>query len=904
PTQLDVLATVSGGGAGPATAQIETTVSNAPAPFGFLPGREGLNAGVPGEDGPAATQAGSHPQRLNVNFSIPTSVSPGGTPIPNGALDDVRVDLPAGVVVDPSVTPKCNEAQLIAGECPDATQVGIASVPLITTAPSAEPMYNLVPPPGYPAAFGFEIADVPVHALGGVRPGDYRITSLTPDALSKLAVMAARIQLWGSPSDASHDGVRGDCNGPGPTTCPVVRTERPLVSLPTSCSEEMRIDAHISFWDELGKFHDRDTVLSDANGNPTPVTGCNAVQFEPTLKARPTTNVADSPSGLEAVLHIPQTSHVDALATAHLRKAVVTLPQGLLLNPASANGLDSCDPDEVGIDPDTGVPDGDPVSCPDASRIGIVEVDTPLLEHPLPGSVYAATPFDNPFDSLLAIYVVVNDPSTNTLVKLAGKVMPDPNTGQLITTFDNNPQLPFSDFRLNFKSGPHGVLRTPATCGTYSTTSSMTPWSAPDSGPPATPKDTWSISQGPGGSCASNASALPNAPSFEAGSVSPIAGAHTPFVLNLRREDGSQNFASLNLTPPPGLLGKLAGTVNCPEEALALAATKTGNQEKQSPSCPQASEVGNVTVGAGAGPAPYYTRGKAYLAGPYKGAPLSMAVITPAAAGPYDLGTVVVRTALYIDPKTTQLRAVSDPLPQILQGIVLDVRSVQIALDRPDFTLNPTSCDPMAVSGELFSSLGTIAPLSNRFQLGECDRLGFKPRLGFRLKGGTKRGDNPKLIATLKARSGDANIAAAQVTLPRSAFLDQAHIRTICTRVQWAQDACPAGSIYGKATAISPLVDYPVSGNVYLRSSDNPLPDLVADLRGPAYQPLRFELVGRTDSVKGALRNTFDFVPDAPVSTFRLELFGGKRGLVVNSQNLCVRTNRATVELDAQSGKE
>ena len=373
--------------------------------------------------------------------------------------------------------------------------------------------------------------------------------------------------------------------------------------------------------------------------------------------------------------------------------------------------------------------------------------------------------------------------------------------------------------------------------------------------------------------------------------------------MHLRREDGSQRFAALTNTPPPGLVAKLAGTSTCPDSALAAAAAKTGKAEQASPSCPDSSRVGTVTVGAGAGPSPYYATGTAYLTAPYKGAPLSLTIITPATAGPYDLGTVLVRTALRIDPATATITAVSDPVPQILEGIPLDVRSIDLALDRPDFTLNPTSCDPLAITGELVSSIGTVAPLFSRFQVGECGRLGFKPKLSLALKGATKRATNPRLIATLTARSGDANIASAQVTLPRAAFLDQSHIGTVCTRVQFAADTCPPGSIYGKATATSPLLDYQLAGNVYLRSSANLLPDLVVDLRGPAHQPLRFELAGRTDAVKGALRNTFDLVPDAPVSSFQLELFGGKRGLVELSRNLCKGRYRATVKLTAHNGE-
>jgi hypothetical protein len=522
------------------------------------------------------------------------------------------------------------------------------------------------------------------------------------------------------------------------------------------------------------------------------------------------------------------------------------------------------------------------------------------------GSVYAATPHDNPFNSLLAIYAVIDDSRAGILVKLPGHVVPDPNTGRLVTTFDNNPQLPFSHFKLSFFGGAHGVLRTPATCGSYSTTSSLTPWSAPDSGPPATPKDDYAISAPPaGGGCGAS---LANNPSLDAGVISPIASKYTPFVLHLRRGDGTQQISSFTTKLPPGLTGRLAGTAECSEAALAAAAAKTGAQEQASPSCPASTHVGDVVAGAGAGPSPYYAHGDAYLAGPYKGAPLSMAVITPAVSGPYDLGTIVVRAALRLDPNTGQITAVSDTIPSILQGIPLDVRSIDLKVDRPNFTLTGTSCDPSSVSGSLTSTLGQIAPLSSRFQLGECSGLAFKPKLAIRLFGSTKRGGHPALRGTVTMPPGGANIAQASVALPHSEFLDQAHIGTVCTRVQFAAgdgngSACPPGSIYGAATATSPLVDYALEGPAILRSSNNKLPDLVVALHGPSSQPIAVDAVGRIDSIKGGIRTTFEGVPDLPVSSFVLNMQGGAKGLLQNSTNICKDTNKATALFAAQNGK-
>jgi hypothetical protein len=883
---------------------------------------ESFDGGAFLANGDPATQAGSHPHSASTDFVFTHSFdSAQGSQTSLEDLKDAFVELPPGLIGNPQAVDVCTATEFGgaggAQFCPAESQVGVLTL-TSSISPNLNishwPLYNLEPPAGTTALLGFYVNTVPVTISAGVRSGgDYGITAVGANAQQSLNIIGVRGEVWGIPADPSHDTLRDDClsaaNGqPTGKSCPSADAADPkaFFTLPTSCTGPVKTELRAIGW-EGGL--DTASFLSHDNAeppNPIGSDGCNNVPFEPTLTARPTTNVADSPSGLDVDLHIPQDKLDDPgeLAQAHLKDTTVTLPEGLVLNPASGNGLGACSPAQIGLTSPIGQAKAtytsNPPSCPDSSKVARAVVETPLLDHPLPGVVYLAEPDQNPFGSLLALYLVVDDPDSGIVVKLAGKVNPDRSTGRISSTFSENPQLPFEDLMLDFFGGPSAPLRTPPVCGTYSTVSELTPWSG---NPPVTSTDAYEIAQGPGGLCATSKGALPHNPGFDAGTLEPLAGRHSTFVVNLRREDGSQNFSSLTVTPPPGLTAKLAGTPPCPDAALTAAAAKSGREEQRSPSCPAASRVGTVYAAAGAGPAPYWAPGTAYLSGPYKGAPLSLAIVTPAVAGPFDLGNVVVRTALYIEPRTAQITAVADAIPEILQGIPLDVRQISVRLDKPDFTLNPTSCDPMAFSGQLISTLGALAPLNSRFQVAECGRLGFKPKLSLRLVGGTERGDNPKFVANLKTRSGDANIAATRVTLPRSAFLDQGHIRTICTRVQWAADACPPGSVYGRARATSPVLDYPISGDVYLRSSDNKLPDLVADLRGPAHQPIRIELVGRTDAVKGALRNTFDIVPDAPASTFRLELFGGKRGLIVNSRNICGRDYRAMVEMEAHNGK-
>ncbi|HYC31931.1 MAG TPA: hypothetical protein VEB59_06545, partial [Gemmatimonadales bacterium] len=452
-------------------------------------------------------------------------------------------------------------------------------------------------------------------------------------------------------------------------------------------------------------------------------------------------------------------------------------------------------------------------------------------------------------------------------------------------------------------------LATPVTCGTFASQTTMDPWSAADPDNPTAAEqvhspDSFAISSGPnGGPCAATKEARPFGLGLSAGTRSPLAGATSPFSFRITRPDGNQEIASLDISPPPGFTAYLKGVPYCSEAQIATAARIKGRAEQASPSCPQASEIGSTSVGAGPGTNPLYTPGKLYLSGPYKGAPLSVVAITPAVAGPFDLGNVVVRSALIVDPVTARITAKTDPIPQILEGVPLGIRDLRIDLDRPGWALNPTNCNPMSVDVSAAGASGATARSSDRFQLDGCAALPFKPRFDFRLHGSSKRGGHPRLSATMTAKPGQANIGRVAVTLPSSEFLEQAHIQTICTRVQFAAEQCPAGSVYGKAEAITPLLDGALKGSVYLRASSNPLPDLVAALRGPDAQPIEIELVGRIDTKNGGIRNTFDVVPDAPVSKFVLTMQGGRKGLLVNSRNLCVRPSYAQVRLTGQNGK-
>jgi hypothetical protein len=870
-------------------------------------------------EGDPFTQAAGQPFAITTTMDFNSRTDPLYSPDdpwwPEEPTKDVLVDLPPGFVGNPTAAAKCTVAELsptpVPGGspnsiCPTSSQVGTAFVRTQFPISFFVPIYNMVPGAGVPGRFAFNFAGTIVGLDAKVRSGgDYGLTIGSANISEGLAIRGSTVSFWGVPADPLHTperhcpGTEEPCPSDAPEPLPLLRNATSCPAPGVGRKTSLRIDS----WPHPGNFVE-DSFESE------PPTGCDAVPFEAGIAVAPTTTAADSPTGLEVDLTVPQDSleEVDALAPSDLKKAVITLPAGMSVNPSSADGLGACSSAQIGL-LGTNFPapapihfTPDPGNCPDNSKIGSLSIQTPLLDHAVNGSVYLAAQKDNPFGSLLAMYLVADDPISGTVVKLAGHVQAGPG-GQLTATFDNQPQLPFSALHVSLFPGTRAPLMTPPHCGPYTTQATLTPWSGNAA---LSKQSSFALTQGPGGKPCPPKPAAFN-PKLTAGTATPTAGAFSPFSLRLSREDGTQRFAALSATMPPGLLGKLAGIPYCPEGALAAvpAAAGTGQAQLANPSCPPASQIGTVVAGAGAGANPFFVQsGRAYLAGPYKAAPLSLAIVTPALAGPFDLGNVVVRTALRVDPESAQITAVSDPLPQFLDGIPLDLRDIRVNANRPDFTLNPTSCDPLSITATVAGSEGASAVVSDRFQVGDCAKLGFGPKLAITLTGKTRRSGHPALRAVLWASPGDANIASTSVALPHSEFLAQNHIKTICTRVQFAAGPgggaeCPKGSIYGHARAITPLLGAPLEGPVYLRSSTHPLPDLVAALHGQ----IDVDLVGRIDSKDGGIRTTFAAVPDAPVSKFVLTMAGGKKGLLENSRNLCNSLNRATVLIEAQNAK-
>lgn len=821
------------------------------------------------------TQAGAHP---DFTTSIEFKQDPSREPEGNGLRPlyaqtrDIFVNLPPGLIGNPNVLTQCSAARFadVDTGCPFSSQVGIAVVDTTNFELGlTEPIYLLTPPVDGVARLAFWAGLFPFYINVEVRSeDDYGVTAAVEGIPGVAETVRTVATLWGVPADKSHDTQRLTPAeaGAGLKKSPARSSGLallPFTSNPTSCGS-LTVGFEADSYQLPGQF-------VKANAELGPITGCEALDFAPSFTATPTTRRAAAPSGLEAELSIPQVETVNSFATAQLRNAIVKLPEGMTVAAGAADGLQACS------DAQAAYKTREPSKCPDAAKLGEVEIDVPALSRPVQGALYQRSPEPG---NLFRVWLIGDELGAH--VKIPGELRLDPRTGQLTSLFLDSPQVSFRSLRLHVKGGSRGPLATPSACGIHQTHFEFAPWS----GNPTVSGDApMTIDEGCGTGGFS--------PKLSAGSVNTAAGAFSAFVTELTRESGEQNISALEVTLPPGVLAKLAGVGLC-EGAAA-----------QSGDCPPSSRVGALAVASGPGASPLWIPqpGKEptaiYLSGPYDSAPYSLVIKVPAQAGPFDLGDVISRAGIYLDPTTAQATIKSDPLPQILEGVPISYRTIHAEVDRENFTLNPTSCDRMQAKATLTSALGVVAVAVSPFQVGGCGDLRFKPKLSMRLKGKTNRGAHPGFTAILRARAGDANIARAEVSLPRSEFLDQAHIRTICTRVQFAGDRCPAGSVYGHATATTPLLDRPLKGPVYLRSSNHSLPDLVVALNGQ----VDFDLVGRIDSVKGGIRTTFENAPDAPVTKFVLRMQGGKKGLLVNSRNLCKAPSHVAVELDGHNGK-
>jgi hypothetical protein len=912
---------VSGGGAvAPATSAATTRITASPPNFGIaaFDGVNSVNAA-----GDPDTRAGGHPYASDVSFNFNTTLNndafkgypfPPSDPIasiwPVEPTKDVFIDLPPGFVGDPTGVAQCTALQLghgVLGQsqplCPPTSQVGTALIyanNLSGFGPAVFgpiPIYNLVPTPGSPASFGLNVEGTVVRLEVSVRSGsDYGLSVDLKNLSEALPISGSSVRFWGVPSDPVHDPDRA-CPGvvapwEGGGTCASGAPRAAFLRNPTSCTAPgvgLPTTVHVDSWFQPGDFKDATFSTHDAPGYPFPpaqqgaqvgISGCDKVPFDPSLKAVPTTSQAGTPTGFTLDVDLPQTDSPDVTAESDLKKAVVTLPVGVRVSPSSADGLGACSEAQIALQ------NGSDPTCPDSSKLGSFTIDSPLLKDQLTGSIYLGTPHANPFGSLIAIYLVAK--ASGVTIKVPGEARLDPVTGQITTIFDSNPQLPFSSVHLRFDTGPRAALVTPAACGTYTIDSRLTSFS----GKTVDLKNTFDITQNSGGSaCAPSGFA----PGFVAGAQNPVAGGFSSFSLRLTRTDDDGELGALSsLSLPPGLLANVSSIT-----------TRCTIEQADAHACPTDSHIGEVTTGAGAGPNPFYVNGDVYLTGPYKGNPFGIAVIVHAQAGPFDLGYVVVKGAIQIHDDGS-VTVATDPFPTILQGIPLQIRDVRVNLDRPGFTFNPTSCEPMDINGTVLSTANQQAGVSSRFQVGECANLAFKPKFSASTAGKTSKANGASFHVHLASSegphnaggAGESNIAKVDVQLPVALPARLTTLQKACTAAQFASNpaGCPAASFVGSATAHTPILASPLSGPAILVShGGQAFPDLVLVLQG---EGVRLNLTGHTQIKKGITYSHFETVPDAPVASFDLTLPQGPHSALttdIPGRNLCTNTRTVTV---------
>jgi hypothetical protein len=868
---------VAGGGAGSVSVSAVNAIDATPAPFAF----EDFGFGITGLDGAPDTQAGAHPYALSTTFDFAKEHFAGHEGVeeefnsPSQGLKDAVADLPLGFAGNALSAPRCPESDLVlttqnggnAYDCPADTQVGnvtlrsaISTVTSSVDYPSdpfsISPLYNMVPEHGYAAEFAFAITKIDVvHFFVSVAhtPAGYVLRVTSPNNQSASLYRGQSIGfLSGLTVTLFGDPVAEDGGGSG--------VEVPFYTNPSDCSGEPLTTAiHVDTWEKEGAVNgDGSPDFSDPNWLGAsqalpPVVGCGALRFEPSLLLAPESGEADSPTGVTVDTRVPQAPNNDfSLATPDLRSAVVTLPVGLSISPGAADGLQACS------DAQFDAQSTQPAGCPEASQIGTAVARTPSLEEPVEGQVFVGAPECSPCSAvdaqagrLFRLFLQLQAPNSGVVVKVPATVSVDPGTGRLTTSFEELPQQPVEDLTLSLKGGPRAPVATPASCGSFTTLGVLTPWSAPQSGPPATPSSAFAIGGGCGGGFA---------PGFTAGTTNNQAGAFSPFSVTISRQDGEQSLGGVEVTAPAGLLAILRGVERCPEPQAAEG------------TCGANSLIGHATAGAGAGSHPFYTGGQVFLTGPYKGAPFGLSVVVPAVAGPFNLGSIVVRAAVSVDPHTAQIVVVSDALPRMVDGVPLRIKTVNVSVDRPGFMFNPTSCEPLAVNGTLSSTQGASASVSSRFQAANCAALPFKPVFSVSTQAATSKHNGASLLVKSAFPAGEANVHSVAVTLPKQLPARLTTIQQACTEQVFNANpaGCPAGSDIGTATASTPILSGPVTGPVYLVSHGGAaFPDVVAILQG---EGVTVDLTGSISIKHNITSSTFASVPDAPITSFTLTL--------------------------------
>ncbi len=943
---------ISGGGAASVVSSSPVGVGGEPA-FGV-----GQYAMLPeNADGSIDTQAGSHPFQLTSTLALNQTADPGKPP---AAVKDLRFELPPGLVGNPTPFPQCPVAKFTTQAnaynlCPDDTVVGVASVTIAlhiggsTVSTEPVPLFNLTPSTGEPARFGFYYKSDPVYLDTSVRTGsDYGVTVTVPNITELASTLSTRVTFWGVPGDPRHDPVRGwNCLNPQeagggfgaspPCTATEQESPPPLLAMPTACEGPPQTSVEGDSWQDEGVFTAplKYTFL-DKFGNPVALDGCNQLPFDPSIKATPDGQAASTPTGLNVDVHVDQEAILNgtSLAESNVRNIEVVFPEGVILNPSAADGLQSCSEAQVGYLPGVShppselhftptVPGGTSAlvqeetaplepgvnACPNAAKIATVKIRSPLLPpgHLVEGAMYLASPqnfhsfpAENPFESLVAMYIVAEDPVSGTVVKLPGSVALNQATGQITATFEDNPQLAFEDAEIHLFGGERAPLATPAHCGTYATQAVFTPWSG---NPPVTSSSIFQINSGPNGAPCPGQS-LPFTPSLASGATNINAGSFSPLTTTLSRPSGDQELQSVTLHYPPGLSGLLSGVTLC-GEAQANAGT-----------CPESSRIGETIVSVGEGGDPFsVTGGRVYITGPYQGAPFGLSIVNPAKAGPFDLQEgrpVIVRAKIEVDPHTAALTVTTDPsgphaIPTVIEGFALQIQHVNVLINRPGFTFNPTNCEKAEVTGVMNSAEGASSPVADPFQATNCAVLAFAPKFAVSTSGKTSRASGASLSVKLTYPSApfgsQANIARVKVELPKQLPSRLTTLQKACTAVVFEANpaGCPPASIVGHAKAITPLIPVPLEGPAYFVShGGEAFPSLIIVLQGYG---VTIDLVGSTFINKaGITSSTFKTVPDAPVGTFELTLPQGQYSALAANGNLCKQKLAMPTEFLGQSG--
>ena len=897
--------TISGGGALAPTTTTDTLSFGSEQPgFGF----QSLDGWFSSPNGTLDTQAGSHPYSLDVSFFLNNSQE-----APIGEQRNVTVNLPPGLVGNPQAVPRCTRAQFNEYECPPETQVGMDQSNLVlgpTGGPIAEgggeffhtefPVYNLVPPPGVPAELGFTIFGYDTRLATSVRSGSDYGLRVNVKNIVQLQITYNSITIWGSPGDPSHTYQRcGYINASNQNDCvPVNDGGVPFLTLPTSCRGPELFSAVVDSWAPLGTLNSGISELGfHSHGNsglPEGLSGCDHLAFTPSISVSPDTTSADTPAGVTVDVKVPQDGLTDlhSLAMSNIKDTTVALPEGMVINPGQAAGLAACSQEQSAVGTEGAS------SCPSASKVGTVAIETPLLSHKLEGNVYTMQS-DPPNLKLL---LAASGEGVN--LKLIGNVHLDETTGRVVTTFSETPELPFTDLKLSFSGGAQAALATPLRCGSYTTTSDFTPWSTP-AVEDAFPSSSFEVGHGPGGSACTGAT-LPFSPSLIAGSTTDQAGGFTNFSLLLTREDGQQRIGTLQFKTPEGLLGMISKVPLCPEPQAAQG------------TCSSASQIGHTVVEAGPGPYPLVVPqpgqppAPIYLTGGYKGAPYGLSIVVPLVVGPFTLQTQVVRAKIEVDPLTAQLTVTTDPLPTIIDGIPADLRAINAVIDRPGFMFNPTGCEPGSFSGTATSTEGAAAPISSHFQMGSCRALTFKPNFKVSTSGKTSRKDGASLDAKIlyptgalgdNQASSQSNVKAVKVDLPKQLPSRLTTLQKACPSATFEANpaSCPEDSRVGSATAITPVLPVQLTGPAYFVSYGGAkFPELVVVLQGYG---VTVYLHGETFISKaGITSSTFRNVPDVPITSFELKLPEGPFSALAANGNLCTTKLAMPTAFTGQNG--